>query len=120
MHQLVVSKKAKVAYSAASSLRFWLLLALGTGALCAGYVALVLGTASWAEARAVDGLFPFDDTWHIRSFSPADWQRAQRLVAGLAAGLAAAWLVLGPATPAGRHELRATLAQGRRWLGRLP
>ncbi|MDJ0365826.1 hypothetical protein QMK33_11745 [Hymenobacter sp. H14-R3] len=98
--------------------RFWLLLALGSGALCAGYAALVLGTASWAEARALDGLYALDDNWHIRAFSPAGWQRAQRLLAGLAAGLGAAWLALGPATGPGRHELRATLAQGQRLVGR--
>ncbi len=98
--------------------RFWLLLGLGSLALCAGYAALVLGTATWAEARALDGLYTFDYNWHIRAFSPADWQRAQRGLAGLAAGLAAAWLALGPATAAGRHELRATVVQGRRLVGR--
>ncbi|WP_460583329.1 hypothetical protein [Hymenobacter arcticus] len=114
-----MSDKVIAVHPPASAARYWLLLALGSLALCAGYAALVLGTASWAEARALDGLYPFDDVWHICAFSPADWQWAQRLLAGLAAGLAAAWLALGPATAAGRHELRATVAQGRRLVGRL-
>ena len=51
MHKLVVSKKAEAAHASPLPIRFWLLLALGSGALCAGYAALVLGQASWAEAR---------------------------------------------------------------------
>ena len=98
------------------SRRFLLLLALGSWALCAGYAALVVGTASWADARRLDALFPYYG-WHIRFFNPEAWQHLQRGLAALALGLAGAGLALGPGTRAGRRELSALESAGRQ-LGR--
>ena len=96
----------------AAPARFLLLLLLGSLALCAGYAALVLGRASWAEARALDAIYPYDG-WHLPAFSPADWQRTLRGLTGLAASLGLAWLGLA-APRAGRAELAATGAEVRR------
>jgi hypothetical protein len=90
--------------------RFGILLALGVLALCAGYVALVLGTSSWTDARRLDGLYPFDN-WHIRPFGPAEWRWAQQGLIALAAGLGLGWLRLGPGSAAGRREMAATWAE---------
>jgi hypothetical protein len=102
-----------VASSLGPPTRFLLLLALGSLALAAGYAALVLGTANWAEARALDAIYPYEG-WHLPAFTPADWQLVQRGLTALAALLALAWLGLGPGTRAGRAELTATLAEVRR------
>ncbi|QKG56427.1 hypothetical protein GKZ68_07150 [Hymenobacter sp. BRD128] len=93
--------------------RFLLLLALGSLALAAGYAALVLGTASWAEARALDAIYPYEG-WHLPAFSPAAWRQTQAGLTAVAAVLALAGLGLGPGTRAGRAELAATLAEVRR------
>ncbi|WP_046242542.1 hypothetical protein [Hymenobacter terrenus] len=62
-------------------------------AACTGYAALVLGSATWAEARALDHIFPFYP-WHIRPFTAADlatlrteMSRGAWLLASLSVGL---------------------------------
>jgi hypothetical protein len=97
---------------------FFGLLGLGALAGCAGYVALVLSTATWAEARALDAIFPYDG-WHIQPFSAGAYRQATWALAGAALGLAAGWLGLAR-TRVGRAELVATaheVGAARRRLG---
>ena len=83
---------------------FFGLLGLGALALAAGYAALVLSTATWAEARALDRIFPFY-SWRIRPFTAEELANTRGglsagavLLTGLLAALA--W------APTGRAELR--------------
>ncbi|HEX8657093.1 MAG TPA: hypothetical protein VF690_06145 [Hymenobacter sp.] len=84
-------------------LLFFGLLGLGVLALAAGYAALVLSSATWAEARALDRIFPFYP-WHIRPFTADDWAHTRL---GLCAGaVLLAGMLLGLAfAPASRSEL---------------
>ncbi|MGI4864221.1 MAG: hypothetical protein ACRYFZ_09895 [Janthinobacterium lividum] len=98
---------------------FFGLLSLGALAGCAGYVALVLGTATWAEARTLDAIFPYDG-WHIQPFTALALQRLHYALAAAALALAAGWLGLGLGTRSGRGQLVATaraVAQAGRQLG---
>ena len=85
--------------------RFLLLLGLLVLALCAAYAALVLRSATWAEARALDLIFPFYGT-PIRAFTPAEMANARN-------GLGVAALLLAAAgagmtfSAAARRELAA-------------
>ena len=81
---------------------------LGLGALagCVGYVALVFSTATWAEARALDAIFPYDG-WHIQPFSAAAYWQLTLALSAAALVLVAAWLGLA-STPGGRTQLAAT------------
>jgi hypothetical protein len=85
---------------------FFGLLGLGVLAGCVGYVALVFGTAIWAEARALDAIFPYDG-WHIQPFSAAAYRQLTLALAAGALVLAAAWLGLA-VSPGGRTQLAAT------------
>ena len=105
--------------------RFFLLFSLTVLAACAAWGSLVLGSGSWAEARALDGITRHLD-WHIRNFGPDEWQRLRRLLGGLAGGLGAVAIWLS-SHPAGRNEwrafgreLRGNLAALGRGLVRLP
>ena len=91
---------------------FFSLLALGALALCAGYAALVLRTATWAEARALDAIFSISG-WHLPPLSSADFLRLRLVLTSVAAGLAAGWFGIGLGTRVGRAELVA----GRREVG---
>lgn len=98
--------------------RFFGLLGLGLLSICAAYAAQVLGAGTWAEARALDEIFPFYGG-PIRAFSPADWQAARW-------GLSGAALLLGGGVGAGllfsesnRQELRALAAETRQAGARL-
>ena len=84
--------------------RFFAIVASALLAACAGYSALVLYAASWAEIRALDQIFPFYN-WHITSLTAAELTAARQ---GLALGsLLLAGLLARTALPAaGRHELR--------------
>jgi hypothetical protein len=86
---------------------FWGLLSLGVLAGCAGYAALVLGTATWAEARALDAIFPYYH-FHIRAFSAVEYQKVCQGLAAVAAVAGAAWIALGGGLRSGRTELVAT------------
>jgi len=71
--------------------RFFGLLGGTLLALCAAYAALVLHSATWAEARQLDALFPFYD-WRIRPFTAAAYATTRSglgLAALLLAGMAA-------------------------------
>lgn len=84
--------------------RFIGILAVATLAGCAGYAALVLHSATWAEARQLDAIFPFYK-WRIRLFSAEEFARAGQLLTGTAGVLALlAISVIFP--PAGRAECR--------------
>ncbi len=97
-----------VSYPSLSAPRlFFGLLSLGVVAGCAGYAALVLGTTTWAEAQALDALFPYY-YFHIRPFRPADLHQLRTLLAGVALVAGTAWVGLGPARRRGRAELAAT------------
>ncbi len=94
-------------------------------ALCAGWSAVVLHSATWAEARQLDAIFPFYK-WRIRPFSAADFDLAKQWLTGaaVALGLAAAGMT---ATAAGRSECRQwgrelgeVLVGLRRVIARLP
>jgi hypothetical protein len=85
---------------------FFVLLGMGVLALCAGYSALVLRTASWAEARALDVIFSTNG-WHLPPFGAAEFHTVQRVLSGVALGLGLGWAGLGGGTRAGRAELRA-------------
>ena len=82
--------------------RFILLTACLMLGACAGYSACVLSSATWAEARAIDHIFPFYG-WHIRPFTAAALSSARHGLALTALALAAAGTgLLLPAR--GRHE----------------
>ena len=94
--------------------RFFGILSVALLALCAGYAALVMHSATWTEARQLDAIFPFYK-WRIRLFSAAEFAHAGQLLTGVA-GLLALPAGILIATPAGRaecrqwgHELRAVL-----------
>ena len=84
--------------------RFFGILSMGVLALCAGYAALVLHSATWAEVRQLDAIFPFYK-WRIRLFSAAELNRVRELLTGGALALGAAAGIL-LADPAGRAECR--------------
>ena len=65
--------------------RFFGLLALAVLALCAGYAALVLSSATWEQARGLDAIFPFYP-WRTRAFSAAAFANT-RAGLGVAAGV---------------------------------
>ena len=105
--------------------RFFGILSVGLLAVCAGYAALVLHSATWAEARQLDAIFPFYK-WRIRLFSAADFTQFGQLLTGLAVLLALPAVIL-IATPTGRAEcrqwggeLRAVLRGLGRTFGALP
>ncbi|HEX8507564.1 MAG TPA: hypothetical protein VF630_19535, partial [Hymenobacter sp.] len=92
--------------------RFFALLATGLLALCAGYAALVLHSAPWAEARQLDRIFPFYE-WRTRPFSAAELACAWRVLAATA-GLLALALAL---KAAGRGERAAWTQENRQVVG---
>ena len=71
---------------------------------CAGYSALVLGSASWAEARHLDAIFPFYK-WHVRLFTATAYGNVRHGL-GLAAGL----LAVGGAAQLASARTRSQLA----------
>lgn len=81
--------------------RFYLLLALGVVAACAGYAALVLYTGSWPEVAALRSFY----VWHPRACTEAEFSALRRGLVGLAAGAG----LLGGALSLGRAG-RAELA----------
>jgi hypothetical protein len=83
---------------------FFLLLGSGLLALCAGYAALVLHQATWAETQQLNEIFPFYH-WKIRAFTAAELHRAARWLTIAAAALGAGWLLLR-LRGSGRHEQR--------------
>lgn len=92
--------------SSAPPPRFFGLLSLGLLAACASYAALIFCSSSWAEARALDEVFPFYGG-PIRLFSPAAWQAARWSLggaAGLLTGVGAGCLI---SSPPSRQELSA-------------
>lgn len=94
------------------SYRFFGLLGLGLLALCAGYAALVLRSAPWAEAHRLDVIFPFYK-WHTRPFTATEYAQAAQVLTATAALLAALLSVLAMGRlsraefVAGSRELRA-------------
>ncbi|WP_201985432.1 hypothetical protein [Hymenobacter rubidus] len=75
----------------------------------AAYATLVLHSASWAEARQLDAIFPFY-RWRIRPFSAAELAQAWHWLAALAVstGIISAAIAL---TRTGRTEITAWLAE---------
>ena len=72
---------------------------------CAGYSALVLGSASWAEARQLDAIFPFYK-WRINQFTATAYSGVRHgleLMAGL--------LAVGTAAQLASANTRAQLAR---------
>ena len=102
--------------------RFFGLLALAVLALCAAYAALVLRSATWEQARALDTLYPFYG-WHIRPFTAVEFARAGQQAAltagGLALGLLGA-LRSGPNRAAATGWLRELQAAGSDWARTAP
>ncbi|AMR26257.1 hypothetical protein A0257_03540 [Hymenobacter psoromatis] len=100
--------------------RFFLLLVLGLVAACAGYAALVLGSASWPDLMALRGFEsinlhprgPATNGWIANNFTEAGFRQLRLGLAGLAlaTGLPAALLA---AAPAGHRELRQLAAEAR-------
>ena len=75
------------------SYRFFTLIACLILGLCTGYSALVLSSATWAEARQLDMIFPFY-AWRTQSFTAVTYENtraglglASLLLMALAAGL---------------------------------
>ena len=56
-------------------------------ACCAGWAALVLGSATWTEARQLDAIFPFY-RWRIRYFTASELRHAWQLLAQCTLGTA--------------------------------
>lgn len=83
---------------------FFLLLGSGLLALCAGYAAVVLQQATWAETQQLNEIFPFYH-WKIRAFTAAELHEAARWLTGAAAVLGAGWLTLR-LRDSGRQEQR--------------
>lgn len=81
--------------------------------MCAGYAALVLRTATWAEARALDVIFPTNG-WHLPPFSVANFRDSRLVLTLVALGLGTGWLGLGLGTRAGRAEV-LVVRQEVRW-----
>jgi len=73
-------------------LRFFGLLGLGLLALCAGWSAIVLGSATWAQARQLDQIFPFY-TWRTPPYTFAAYENLRRSFALAGTLLAAGWVV---------------------------
>ena len=98
------------------SYRFILLITCLLLGACAGYSAGVLSSATWAEARALDLIFPFY-SWHIQPFTAADLTSARHGLALAALGLTATGTsLLLPAR--GRHECTLLGQETRRaWAG---
>ena len=92
--------------------RFFTLIACLILGLCTGYSALVLSSATWAEARQLDTIFPFY-TWRIQPFSAIELSRIWRLLAGGAALLlsTATMLASGSAARAERAAWQSELNQ---------
>ncbi|AMR26255.1 hypothetical protein A0257_03530 [Hymenobacter psoromatis] len=97
---------------------FFGLLGLGALALCAGYAALVLHTATWAEARALDAIFPATG-WHLSPFSAAGFQHLRLVLTLLGLALGTSWLGLALGTRVGRAELLRAGQEVRGALGEL-
>ena len=87
------------------SYRYFTLIACLVLGLCAGYSALVLGSATWTEARQLDTIFPFY-TWRIQPFSALELAHTWKLLAAGATILLATATVLA-AGNAGRTERAA-------------
>jgi hypothetical protein len=87
---------------------FFALVGLALLALCAGYAGAVLHSATWAQARSLDPIFPFY-AWRTRPFPPSELARAWHLLAALAAASGQGALVLALSTR-GRRELRCLWA----------
>jgi len=109
----VASSPAATAVAGAPGSLFFCLLGLGALALCAGYAALVLHTATWAEARALDVIFPTNG-WHLPPFSVANFRDSRLVLTLVALGLGTGWLGLGLGTRAGRAEV-LVVRQEVRW-----
>lgn len=94
------------------SYRFFTLIACLILGLCTGYSALVLSSATWAEARQLDMIFPFY-TWRIQPFSAIELSRIWKLLAGGAALLlsTATMLASGSAARAERAAWQSELNQ---------
>ncbi len=84
--------------------RFTLLIFSIVLAACAGYSAVVLGSASWAEARALDAIFPFYK-WRVNRFTAAEYGGVRDGLA-LLAGL----LAMGTAAHLAAARTRAQVA----------
>ena len=97
---------------------FFCLLGLSVLALCAGYAALVLCTATWSDARALDTIFPTNG-WHLPSFTAGEFQKVRLGLLVAAFVLGAGWLGLGWGTRAGRSEQAAVVEEVWRAVGRL-
>src|SRR5919112_5520167 len=87
------------------SSRFFVLLGLALLAACAGYAALVLSSATWAEARALDLIFPFYGL-PIRTFTETEYAAARNGLAVSALLLGVAAIIVGNAS-SGTRELQA-------------
>lgn len=101
--------------------RFFWVVGLGVLAGCCAYAALVLNSATWAEARALDRIFPFY-AWRIRPFTVAAYEDLRRGLglAALAMGLAAAGLGWAGRTRAELAALGREIRQGWRELAAGP
>jgi hypothetical protein len=74
-------------------LRLFSLLGFGALAMCAGWAAVVLSSATWAQTRQLDPIFPFY-TWRTPPFTFAAYENLRRGVAVGGAILAAGWATM--------------------------
>ena len=74
-------------------LRLFSLLGFGTLAMCAGWAAVVLSSATWAKARQLDPIFPFY-TWRTPPFTFAAYENLRLGVAMGGTILAAGWVTM--------------------------
>jgi hypothetical protein len=74
-------------------LSFFALLGSAVLAACAGYAALVLRSATWAETQQLNDIFPFYNG-KIRTFSPAELQLTAQWLTIVAVVFGAGWAML--------------------------
>ncbi|GAC1375437.1 MAG: hypothetical protein NVSMB30_19510 [Hymenobacter sp.] len=84
--------------------RFFAVLGLGMLALCVGYAAAVLGSATWTEARSLDRIFLFYG-WHIRPVTAAAYVATQHGLRLTSAGLGVGCILLLCLSPPARLEV---------------
>jgi hypothetical protein len=108
-----------------SALPFSFFARLGCAVLaaCAGYAALVLNSATWAETQQLNDIFPFYNG-KIRPFSSADLGLVTQWLTLAAAAFSAGWAILfvgraGRFARASRHRAPGLLAGLRATVGAL-
>ncbi|MBO2012550.1 hypothetical protein [Hymenobacter negativus] len=79
--------------SSVPRLSFFAMLGCAVLAVSAGYAAIVLHSATWADTQQLNNVFPFYH-WKIRTFTPVELRQATQWLAIAAGALGTSWAVL--------------------------